>query len=349
MSRQPDSFSDYSFSEYTQPAPQKMIDYTDPHFYEKESASRLSASPVQMKSPYGQYPPAPDVYETMPMREYTGPANLDGYIQDAGAEQGEAGQNGQEGATGEAKKGLASLGSAGVVLGFALKFGLASISALVSVVIYAQLFGWRFGVGLVILLFIHEMGHAVVMKIKGIPISGMIFIPMLGAAVIMRRMPVNARDDAEVGIAGPMAGALAGLICLFIALSSHGLPGIWAPLAYFSCFLNLFNLIPIFPLDGGRVLGAIDRRIWLIGLALMIAIQVWQWVTGNFSAWLLIFIAMGITNFFVQRQTASSPEKQAFYSVPRGERIAIGVAYFGLVIVLVLGMTVAHGLMIAPQ
>src|SRR5205807_3968416 len=128
---------------------------------------------------------------------------------------------------GKKRKGLAGLGGIGASIGalllklkglaFLLKFGWAGFSALFSIAVYSLIFGWPFAVGLVALLFIHEMGHALVMKLKGIPIGGMIFIPLLGAAVIMRQMPKNARDEAEVGIAGPIAGALAASVCLALA------------------------------------------------------------------------------------------------------------------------------------
>ena len=228
------------------------------------------------------------------------------------------------------------------------KFGLASLSAVISVAVYSQLFGWSFAVGLVALLFIHEMGHAIVMKLKGIPVGGMIFIPMLGAAVFMRRMPGNARDEAEVGIAGPVAGALASLACLLVAhflISSTGVPGIWAPLAYFGCFLNLFNLIPIVPFDGGRILAAIDRRIWIVGFLGLIAVQIWQWFTGKNSIWLLFFIVIAATDFWTRGRLGRSEQGRAYYAVPLGERIIIGLAYFALAAALVVGMTLAHDMM----
>jgi Zn-dependent protease len=340
-----EKFSDYSFSEYTQPTQLDKADYTDPRFYQHENAPQPTL-PMQPGSE--QYPPAPGVYETAQMQEYRGPASLENYTVDAGIEQRVAAQNGNVDAGATRKKGLAALGGMGAALGLTLKFGIAGITALASIVVYAQLFGWGFGIGLVVLLFIHEMGHAVVMKLKGIPIGGMIFIPMLGAAVFMRRMPGNAKDEAEVGIAGPVAGALASLVCLFIALSvssSTGFTGIWAPLAYFGFFLNLFNLIPIIPFDGGRVLAAIDRRVWLIGFIGLLAVQIWEWVTGNFSIWLLIFIVLAATQLWTRRRASDTPESQAYYAVSRGERIIIGLAYFGLIAVLVLGMTAAHGLM----
>src|SRR6202043_3216975 len=114
-------------------------------------------------------------------------------------------------------------------LAFFAKFGLASITALISIAAYSFLFGWPFAVGLVALLFIHEMGHALVMKLKGMPIGGVVFIPLLGAAVFMRQMPKNAKDEAEVGIAGPIAGAIAASVCFFFAQANPY--SIWTPLA----------------------------------------------------------------------------------------------------------------------
>jgi Zn-dependent protease len=360
MSRKPDSFADSSLVGYSQPS------YDDPRFYDlrQEDPGALqsaSSEPIQLEG--ASY----EREEDMLMREYHGPDDM----LDVGEEQREAERghvDGPDNDGGKKKKRLAGLGGLGAsVLGllvkfkallmvlfeikwvaFAGKFGLASLSAVISVVVYSRLFGWGFAVGLVALLFIHEMGHALVMRLKGIPVSGMVFIPMLGAAVFMRRMPGNARDEAEVGIAGPIAGALASLVCLLIAYmlkDSTGNPGIWGPLAYFGCFLNLFNLIPIVPFDGGRVLAAVDRRIWIVGFLGLVAVQVWEWFTGNSSLWLLLFIVIAATDFWTRRRVGRSAAGQAYYTVPVGERIIIGLAYFALAVALVVGMTLAHDMM----
>jgi Zn-dependent protease len=366
MSRKPEDFADAEFAKYAQPS------YDDPRFYhprqeEPEAFQRVSPELTGLEQ--GLYKPD----EAELMREYSGPDDdLEHYTADVGEEQRAAAARGDVDVPGKdgnkKKKRLAGLGGLGAtVIGlfvkfktllivlfdikwvaFLGKFGLASISAVISVAVYSRLFGWGFAVGLVALLFIHEMGHAIVMKLKGIPVGGMIFIPMLGAAVFMRRMPSNARDEAEVGISGPVAGALASLGCLLIAHSladSTGMPGIWAPLAYFGCFLNLFNLIPIVPFDGGRVLAAIDRRIWLVGFLGLIAVQIWEWLMHNSSIWLLIFIVIAATDFWTRRRIGKSPEGRAYYAVPVGERIIIGLAYFALAAALVVGMTLAHDMM----
>jgi len=353
------SWTPKDFSEYYDET-SSDIDYSNPAYYRQESPTPKklrSAQPVQSLDSFAPYPDythqASDVpgYESIQMTPYRGPSSIEGYTKDVGADQREAARSGESGGSNK-RKGLAGLGGIGAALsalllkfpifGSLLKFGWLGFSALFSVAVYSLIFGWHFAIGLVLLLFVHEMGHAVVMKLKGIPIGGMIFIPLLGAAVIMRQMPKNARDEAEVGIAGPIAGAIAAMVCLALA---HIYPGtVWAALAYFGFFINLFNLIPIVPFDGGRVLAAIDRRIWILGFIGLLAFQIWSWLNGNFSIWLLFFVLMAATQLWSRRNVPNSPEAQAYYDVPVGERLVLGLAYFGLAAVLVLGMTISHGL-----
>lgn len=352
MTWNPEKFSNYSFSEYPQSPEHQEIGYADPRFYEARPEVREAphfAPPVLQAPPFSEY--GPYQYRNPPavqMSEYRGPASLENYTMDVGAEQREAAQNGNVRPTTGRKSGLAGLGGLGAVIALLAKFGLASVSALVSVVIYSALFGWTFAIGLVVLLFLHEMGHALVMKLKGIPVGGLIFIPMLGAAVFMRRMPRSARDEAEVGIAGPIAGALASSVCLLIALSSPESPRVWASLAYFGFLMNLFNLAPVVPLDGGRIAGAIDRRMWIVGLVVLIAVQIWEWINGTSSIWLLLIIVMAATQFWTRNQGTNTPEAQTYYAVPLNERIIIALAYFGLAIALAVGMSMAQGMMHLP-
>jgi Zn-dependent protease len=344
------------FSEYTQASNES--DYSNPAYYRQDgSKAPRSAQPVQPLNAYPDYlqdAPGDNGYAPDLMSEYRGPASMENYTTDAGAEQRDAAERGKVEGSGK-RKGLAGLGGIGAALAALLKlqwlavfakFGIASFSAIVSVVLYSFLFGWPFAIGLVVLLFIHEMGHAIVMKLKGLPVGGMIFIPMLGAAVLMRQMPKNAKDEAEVGIAGPIAGALAASVCLLLALQAPYTHSIWAPLAYFGFFINLFNLIPIVPFDGGRVLAAIDRRVWIVGFLGLVAFLIWSWINGNFSPWLLLFVVMAGTQFWARRSAPNTPETKAYYTVPLGERIVLGVLYFGLAAVLVLGMSISRGLII---
>ncbi len=363
MYRNPNDFSEYgSVSQET--------DYADPTYYQQESRS---AQPVQPLDPYTGY--APSVQETgyyeygnvVPAKPETSPTDRPhiqqeyqsppiehkNYVADGdGVEQHEDSAESTDGP--KKRKGLAGLGGLAVTIGglllklkgliFFIKFAPALISAAVSVVVYSLFFGWSFALGIVASLFIHEMGHALVMKLKGIPVGGLIFIPLLGAAVTMRQMPANAKDEAEVGIAGPIAGAIAASVCLVLAELTPNTRTIWAPLAYFGFFINLFNLVPIVPFDGGRVLAAIDRRIWILGFAGLLIYQIWLWMNGNFSIFLLFFIIIAATQLW-SRGNVNTPESKAYYDVPLGTRITLGLVYFGLAVVLVLGMTISHGLM----
>jgi len=351
----PDGFSENSEQE---------TNYSDPSYYQQDTPEApRSAQPVQHLQSYSDYMHGPTVvnsYDPAMAQEYhefSSAASVQDDTFDAGSEQHQSTSDGEPRATNTRRKGLAGLGGIGAAIGalllkfpvlsIFLKFGWAGFSAIISIVVYSYIFGWQFALGLVALLFIHEMGHALVMKLKGIPVGGMIFIPMLGAAVFMRQMPKNARDEAEVGIAGPIAGAIAASICLLFALQSPQVRSIWAPLAYFGFFMNLFNLIPIVPFDGGRVLAAIDRRFWILGFLGLAAFQIWSWINGSFSPWLLFFVIIAGSQLWARRSNPNAPGDQAYYSVPVGERIILSLLYFGLAAVLVLGMTISHNLIFA--
>jgi Zn-dependent protease len=214
------------------------------------------------------------------------------------------------------------------------------LSAVASLVTYAWFFGgWQFGLGIVVLLFAHEMGHYVIIRAKGIPASWPVFIPLLGAYVAMRRMPVNARDEAEIAIAGPFAGAMASALCFWL-YHVTGLT-VLLPLAYLSFLVNLLNLIPVSPLDGGRIVGAISRWIWPIGLvALGIAFIYTQ------SILLIILLWLGFLETISRFRMASVAG--SYYRIPLLSRAYITIFYFGLAAALAIGMF-ATGSMLAAQ
>ncbi len=137
------------------------------------------------------------------------------------------------------------------VLAAIFKFKLFTVagSMLVSIAAYALLWGWQFGLGIVLLLFVHELGHVLEARRQGLPVSAPLFIPFLGAAIMLKQLPQDAWREAKVAIAGPIVGSLG-------AAATWGL-GEWldsdllVALAFTGFFLNLFNLLPIVPLDGG--------------------------------------------------------------------------------------------------
>jgi len=149
---------------------------------------------------------------------------------------------------------LAKFGKAGLLIATKAKFLATSGSMLVSVAAYALIWGWTFAVGFVALLFVHEMGHYIQLRREGVKPSGMLFIPFLGAVVGARSLGGSALAEARVGLAGPVLGTVGCLAAGAIYLATG--EEFWRALAFTGFFLNLFNLLPVLPLDGGRAMAA---------------------------------------------------------------------------------------------
>jgi len=147
------------------------------------------------------------------------------------------------------------------------KFLLTSLSMLAMVWFEAQRSGIWFGVGFVLMILVHELGHGYAMKKRGVAAGWPIFIPFFGAMISMKNMPRDRDTEAEIAYGGPLAGAAVSLAAaaLGLALDSR----LFLALAYTGFFLNLFNLTPISPLDGGRIAQAFSRRAWLVGVAVL--------------------------------------------------------------------------------
>jgi Zn-dependent protease len=161
--------------------------------------------------------------------------------------------------------GLAALWKLKVFLVIAkLKFLGVAVSMAVSVAAYAWIFGWTFALGFVLLIFVHEMGHVIVLRLRGIRSGLPVFVPFLGAFVSMKETPRTVYDEALSGIAGPAFGAAAAALVWWQA-DSRGSAFLLA-LAYTGFLLNLFNLLPVLPLDGGRTAAALHPATWAVGL-----------------------------------------------------------------------------------
>ncbi|OMF99371.1 site-2 protease family protein [Paenibacillus sp. FSL R7-0337] len=138
------------------------------------------------------------------------------------------------------------------------------ISMMISIWAYALISPWQFAVGFVALLFVHEIGHVIAAKRIGLPVSAPLFIPFMGALITMKKQPLDAREEAYVAFGGPILGSIGALIVFGAAYYYHS-PLLYS-LAYIGFFLNLINLLPIHPLDGGRIATAVTRWLWLVGL-----------------------------------------------------------------------------------
>jgi Zn-dependent protease len=204
------------------------------------------------------------------------------------------------------------------------------LSMLLAVWVYALYWGLPFAVGFVLLVFVHEAGHAIVMKRLGLHAGAPVFIPFVGAVIAMKSLPRNAYVEALVGIGGPVLGSAGALVCLIVAWSTGSL--LWYSLASTGFLLNLFNLIPVSPLDGGRIVGVISRWLWAAGYAVGIAV-----FAATRSPILLLILVLGL---FSLPRVVRGP-RAGYFDVPGRKRVAMGVAYFGLLAALSVGMWAA--------
>jgi len=209
-----------------------------------------------------------------------------------------------------------------------------SLSMLLMIWAYSWLFGWQFAAGLVFLIFVHEMGHVIAAKWLGLPVSAPLFIPFLGAAIVMKQNPRDAWTEALMAYGGPLAGCLGSWICWAIALQVQEN---WVmAVASTSFLINLFNMIPVPPLDGGRICAAVSPWFWIIGLVLLGLSVVY------FHAWnsIVIIVLVLIVAFPRMKQTLfgqSTPEMQAYYNTHISNRLSMALMYLGLIAALLLG------------
>ena len=145
-----------------------------------------------------------------------------------------------------------------LLLGLKGKYVLTAGTMLVSVGAYTLLWGWQFAALFVLLLFVHELGHAIALRREGIPTSPILFVPFLGAVIGMRGRPHDAWVEAKVGLAGPVLGSAGAAVALALAHVTGS--RLLEAVAFTAFFLNLFNLLPVVPFDGGRAMAAISTR-----------------------------------------------------------------------------------------
>src|SRR5262245_28427250 len=203
---------------------------------------------------------------------------------------------------------------------------------LVSVAAYALFWGWRFALGFVLLLLVHELGHVLELRRQGVPATAPLFIPFLGAVVGMKQMPKDAWREAQVALAGPILGTLGAAVTwgLGEALDSELL----VALAYVGFLLNLFNLLPVVPLDGGRAIAAIHPALWAVGLAALVALTI---VAPN--PIMLIVLVLGGLELWRRWRERGTPDAAAYYRILPWQRTVVGVTYVGLAALLALGMS----------
>lgn len=218
-----------------------------------------------------------------------------------------------------------------------LKILTTSGSMLVSVAAYSLIWGWSFAAGFVLLILVHEMGHVVQLRREGVKASAPMFIPFVGAAVAMKEMPRDALAEARVGLAGPVLGSLGAALLVPVWLATGN--DFWAALAFTGLFLNLINLMPVLPLDGGRAMAAMAPSMWFVGFGAMVALTIWK---PN-PILILILLVGGMETWRRWRARRSGRDADAtYYRVAPRHRLAVGAVYVGLIVVLGVGMDLLH-------
>ena len=216
---------------------------------------------------------------------------------------------------------------------FKLKVFTTAASMLVSIAAYAWIWGLPFAIGFVVLIFVHELGHVFELRRQGVPASAPLFIPFLGAVIGMKQLPDDAWKEARVALAGPILGSV-GAVAFWIAAEVNGSELLMA-LAFVGFFLNLFNLIPIVPLDGGRAVAALHPAIWLLGLLLMVGLAI---LSPN--PILIIIVIIGALELW--RRWRERGENAEYYRLELWQRATVAVVYLGLIAVLALAVAATH-------
>lgn len=214
------------------------------------------------------------------------------------------------------------------------KLLLTAVSAVVAIGAYSLWFGWPFATGLVALIAVHEMGHMIQLRREGINATAPVFVPFLGAVIAARSLGDDALAEARVGLAGPVLGALgtAAVAVPGFLTGSHLL----LALAYAGSVINLFNLLPVVPLDGGRAMAAVAPRIWWLTLAVLVGVALLE------RAVVLVIVIVLAAMELPTRRRGRRTADPLYYDVSRRDRLLIAGVYVALVALLGAGMDATH-------
>ncbi|HEX4861276.1 MAG TPA: site-2 protease family protein [Rhizomicrobium sp.] len=223
------------------------------------------------------------------------------------------------------RSGIIGMGAAAVFT--AAKFSKVLLSGgtmLLSLWAYSLFWGWRFALGFVLLIFIHEMGHYIAARQKHLDVGLPTFIPFVGAWIALKATPMNVETESYVAFAGPLAGTVASLGC-YLSGRYYG-SNLLLALSYAGFFINLFNLLPLSPLDGGRITAILSPRIWLIGAPLLLALFLYR--PSPLLIVLALFSAPQVLKAF--RYDPKAPENAIYYQAALTTRLIYAALYLGL-------------------
>jgi len=195
---------------------------------------------------------------------------------------------------------------------------------LLSLAIYATIWGWPYAAGFIALMFAHEMGHYVAARQCGLNVGAPAFIPFVGAWINLKEQPRDVRTEAYVAVAGPLVGTVSAVAVYLWGRWTDGT--LLLAIAYAGLFLNLFNLLPVSPLDGGRITAVISPRVWLIGAPVMLAMLFYR------PSPVLAIIAVIAFPQLIKawKYDPKAPENLAYYGVPFQTKLEYGGLYLAL-------------------
>ena len=228
--------------------------------------------------------------------------------------------------------GLLAAGKLGKVL-------LTGGTMILSVFAYALIYGIWYAVGFVLLIFVHEMGHFLAARQRGLNVGWPTFIPFVGAWIELKDQPHDVETEAWIGLAGPLLGSIGALACYY-AWKVTDAPLMLA-LAYAGFFINLFNLIPVSPFDGGRITAIISPRVWLAGVPILIGLFFWH--PSPILILMAILAAPQVWKAF--KFDPEAPANQAYYSVAPAKRLEYATYYLALAAFLALISYETHELL----
>ncbi len=229
-----------------------------------------------------------------------------------------------------------------IILLSSLKWGKLATTAgtmVVSLAVYASLWGWRFAAGFIALLFLHELGHYIAARQRHLDVGAPTFIPFVGAWINLKEQPMNVETEAYIAMAGPFVGTLASFLVFFWAQESNS--SLLLAVSYTGFFLNLINLLPVSPLDGGRITAILSPRIWLLGAPLMVALFLYRPSPVLILVAIIAFPKLAAA----WRYDPSAPENLAYYGTPFAIKFGYGAAYLGLAASLAVMTYEVHGML----
>lgn len=199
-------------------------------------------------------------------------------------------------------------------------------SIILSIFTYAAFYGWYYAFGLVGLIFLHEMGHYIAARQKNLRVGLPTFIPFIGAWIELKEQPMDAEVEAYVAYAGPFIGTIASFAAYFYG--RHNGSELALVLAQSGFLINLFNLIPLSPLDGGRITALISPRIWFLGVPILLGLWLYK------QSPMLILIAIFAIPQLIKAWQYPAENHESYYNIKNSTRIEYGILYIGLVVLL---------------